>query len=186
MSDSIHPCARHGFSEGSGEDRPAERAAVTLFGRFQLVGWLLLAIAMFPMKLIAYQTVGAAASSAIDFGSGASALVFADSHLSGWTGILSILNYTTGIDSLKFGTSASGLTADQLSQINFGPGILAQISATGVVTGLTAIPETVDLCRDRGRRDAWVRDVETKAWECGGSSLLGFSATRRASRGLKE
>jgi hypothetical protein len=126
MSDSIHPCARHGFSEGSGEDRPAERAAVTLFGRFQLVGWLLLAIAMFPMKLIAYQTVGAAASSAIDFGSGASALVFADSHLSGWTGILSILNYTTGIDSLKLGTSASGLTADQLSQINFGPGILAR------------------------------------------------------------
>jgi autotransporter-associated beta strand protein len=80
-------------------------------------------------------------SSTIDFGSGASALVFSDSSTIGWAGTLSILNYTTGTDSLKFGSGSSALTGSQLAAINFGSGLTAQIDASGFVTGVSAIPE---------------------------------------------
>ena len=88
------------------------------------------------------QTLGAltlAASSAINFGSGASALVFANSSTQSWTAPLLILNYTVSVDSLRFGTSAFGLTNAQLSLLNFN-GLAAQIDANGFVTP-SAIPE---------------------------------------------
>ena len=51
----------------------------------------------------------------IDFGPGASALAFADSHPQNWKGIpLTIVNYTPGVASLRFGTSSAGLTSTQL------------------------------------------------------------------------
>jgi autotransporter-associated beta strand protein len=73
----------------------------------------------------------------IDFGSGASALTFADSSGEDWNGMpLLLVNYTPGVDSLRFGTSSAGLTATQLGLIRFvdfaeAPG---QIDAGGFVT----------------------------------------------------
>ncbi|MGD0259190.1 MAG: hypothetical protein ABSD29_05120 [Verrucomicrobiota bacterium] len=56
----------------------------------------------------------------IDFGSGASVLVFADSHLQNWNGIpLTIVNYTPEVASLRFGTNSAGLTSTQLSLVQF-------------------------------------------------------------------
>ena len=73
----------------------------------------------------------------IDFGSGASALVFADSHTQNWGGIiLRLANYKPGADSLRFGTSSSGLTATQLGLMRF-TGFLdvpGRIDANGFVT----------------------------------------------------
>lgn len=75
------------------------------------------------------------AASVIDFGTGlgASAIVFGASNLQSWSGSLTISNYSTaGGDTLRFGTSASGLTGAQLTLINF-DGIAAQIDASGFV-----------------------------------------------------
>jgi len=56
----------------------------------------------------------------IDLGNGACALSFADSSAEDWGGFaLTITNFTLGVDSLRFGTSASGLTITQLGQITF-------------------------------------------------------------------
>ncbi len=76
---------------------------------------------------------------AIDFGlSDLAALFFDDSHLELWNeATLTILNYTPGSDSLRFGTDASALTPAQLSQINFN-GTPAAITSTGF---LVPIPE---------------------------------------------
>ena len=75
----------------------------------------------------------------IDFGHGASKLVFADSHTQNWGGIaLHLLNYKPGVDSLRFGTSSSGLTATQLGLLRFN-GFLdvpGRIDADGFVTPL--------------------------------------------------
>ena len=79
----------------------------------------------------------------IDFGNGASALVFADSHDQDWQGLnLTIANYTLGVDSLRFGTSSTGLTATQLGLLQFtdfgnAPG---QINASGFVTPVLSAP----------------------------------------------
>ncbi len=73
----------------------------------------------------------------IDFGGGASALVFADSSALDWGPfVLAITNYTRNVDSLRFGTTASGLTAQQLSQISFVDyaSVPGKISAQGFVT----------------------------------------------------
>jgi fibronectin-binding autotransporter adhesin len=80
------------------------------------------------------------ASSTIDFGSTASALVFADSSAQSWTGTLTIANYTTASgNSLRFGTTASGLTSGQLAQISFtGYGAGVTIDGSGYVS---PIPE---------------------------------------------
>jgi len=88
------------------------------------------------------QTLGAltlSAGSTINFGNGTSALVFAASSGQVWTGSLSILNYTTAVDSLRVGTSSNGVTAAQLALIGFS-GIAAQIDLNGFVTP-SAIPE---------------------------------------------
>ena len=81
-----------------------------------------------PLKLTATST--------IDFGSGASAMAFADSSGQPWSSgaILNIVNFTVGVDSLLFGNSSAGLTAQQLSQIRFNQNTPAQVNAEGFVT----------------------------------------------------
>lgn len=85
-------------------------------------------------------TLTLSASSTIDFGSGNSALSFADSSGLAWSGTLTITNYTVGTDTLRFGSSNTALTSTQLSLINFGGGLVAQIDANGYVTG-SSVPE---------------------------------------------
>ena len=64
-------------------------------------------------------------SSIIDLGDGASVIAFANSLTKSWTGTLSIYNWTgnlltgNGTDQVYFGTDITGLSALQLSQINF-------------------------------------------------------------------
>jgi autotransporter-associated beta strand protein len=64
-------------------------------------------------------------NSVIDLGEGASILAFAGSRAQTWSGILSIYNWSgtpvagQGPDQIYFGTDATGLTADQLSQVAF-------------------------------------------------------------------
>ncbi|HTJ77786.1 MAG TPA: PEP-CTERM sorting domain-containing protein [Rariglobus sp.] len=82
----------------------------------------------------------------IDFGSAvtATSLVFTDSSAVSWASgtILTIVNYSTAANTLKFGTTSSGLTPTQLSEIRFetSPGVYsaAGINASGFVS---AIPE---------------------------------------------
>ena len=84
-------------------------------------------------------TVGA--DSVIDFGAGASALLFADSSALSWGGSvsLSLVNFTDGLDSIRFGTSSDGLTAFQLGRITIN-GMAAAIDANGFLSA-SAIPE---------------------------------------------
>ena len=79
----------------------------------------------------------------IDFGSGASALSFADSHTQNWAGIpLYLANYIPGVASLRFGTNSAGLTSTQLGLIHFElinaqnqtVDVPAKIDASGFVT----------------------------------------------------
>lgn len=82
------------------------------------------------------------ATSIIDLGDGASALVFADSSGETWTGgsiSLSFVNFTEDVDSIRIGTSASGLTGQQLAQITIN-GFAAAIDADGFLT-ISNIPE---------------------------------------------
>jgi autotransporter-associated beta strand protein len=60
-----------------------------------------------------------AGSATIDLGAGASALTFANSSGSAWTGGLTILNWTQGSDSIRVGTASGGLTSAQLLAFNF-------------------------------------------------------------------
>ncbi|MBW8780616.1 MAG: autotransporter-associated beta strand repeat-containing protein [Verrucomicrobia bacterium] len=83
-------------------------------------------------------TLTLSSSSTLDFGSGTSALAFADSNSVTWTGLLTLLNFDVGTDTLKFSTSA-GLTATQLSQLSLA-GYTAALDTNGFVT-FSAIPE---------------------------------------------
>lgn len=85
-------------------------------------------------------TLAVTAASSIDFGSGTSGLVFADSHLLNWTGTLTLLNFDVGTDSLKFGSSASSLTQAQLTAISLA-GYTASLDGNGGVIFTSAIPE---------------------------------------------
>lgn len=91
-------------------------------------------------------------ASTIDLGTVASVLAFADSHLSGWTGALRILNWSgsltgDGTDQVYFGTNSGGLTTAQLNQISFysdgGSTLLgtAAILADGEIIPALPIPE---------------------------------------------
>jgi autotransporter-associated beta strand protein len=84
-------------------------------------------------------TLVLSASSTIDLGDGASALLFADSSGAVWSGSvsLSFVNFTEGVDSIRIGTNGDGLTETQLSQITIN-GLAAAINSSGY---LTAIPE---------------------------------------------
>lgn len=76
----------------------------------------------------------------IDMGSGTSALVFLDSSGVTWdpSVSLTIVNFDFGTDSIRFGTSSSGLTLAQLGQITIVGFESVGIDSDGY---LTAIPE---------------------------------------------
>lgn len=79
----------------------------------------------------------------LDFGASlASSFLLADSHPSTWSGTVTITNYPQGVDTLRFGTGASALTAGQFSQISFANygGATGTIDVNGFVTP-SAIPE---------------------------------------------
>lgn len=84
-------------------------------------------------------TLTVSSASTIDFGTGTSALVFADSNSIAWTGIVTLLNFDIGTDSLKFGSTSGALTSDQLGKINLA-GFTASLDSSGFVT-FSAIPE---------------------------------------------
>jgi hypothetical protein len=78
-----------------------------------------------------------------DFDNNASKAVFSSS--SGWTQHLDITNYLSGSSVLSFGTSSSGLSLQDLGQIDFvgySDGGAAQIDSSGFVTPVgSAVPE---------------------------------------------
>lgn len=88
-----------------------------------------------------FTTLTLSANSTIDFGSGDSDLVFADSSGTAWGGSISltIINFTEGVDSIKFGINRDGLTLDQLGQITIN-GQAASIDDSGFLSAV-AIPE---------------------------------------------
>ena len=61
-------------------------------------------------------TLSMGASSIIDFGGSTGTAIFGDSSSITWTGTLTLSNFVSGT-SAKFGTTATGLTGTQLSQI---------------------------------------------------------------------
>ena len=101
-------------------------------------------------------TLTLSANSTLDMGSGASIINYADSSGTTWApgSILSITNWSGnaaggGTDQLYFGSSASGLTAGQISQIvfinplGFAPGSYgAQLLASGELTPVVPEPST--------------------------------------------
>jgi len=110
----------------------------------------------FSQKLGTLNLTGPVASVArtIDFGHGNCALEFDNSAAEGWISsddstpiTLHIVNYTPGYDSLRFGTSASGLTTAQLAQIQFDDlaNLPGQIDSQGFVT--PALPVLLPLVR---------------------------------------
>lgn len=110
-------------------DRIADTSAVTLSGGTLATGGF-------------SETLGAltvSANSVIDFGAGASALVFADSSSISWTGTLTLLNFDIGTDSLRFGNSITALSLAQLEKISFGD-YTAALNSEGFVV-FSAIPE---------------------------------------------
>ncbi len=80
--------------------------------------------------------------SVIDLGTGTSALVFADSSSVTWGGSISLsfVNFTEGVDSIRFGSDNNALSLAQLSQITIN-GSMAGIDSAGYLT-LTTIPES--------------------------------------------
>jgi autotransporter-associated beta strand protein len=88
----------------------------------------------------------------IDFGSGAGALVFADSSGADWNDIpLHIVNFNLQNASLRFGTDAGGLTAEQLALIRFVDfgNVPGQINSEGFVTPLLPdVPEILSVTHD--------------------------------------
>ena len=104
----------------------------------------------FSQKLGTLQLLGTDPSvgRVIDFGNGASALSFADSSGQTWSGFnLSIMNFTVGSDTLRFGNNSSGLQQAQLDALHF-DGYLnlpAQIDSNGFVT--PALPLFVSVKR---------------------------------------
>jgi hypothetical protein len=79
-------------------------------------------------------TLGLTASSTIDFTSGAAELDFANSSGVAWTSgqVLNLIDWTTGVDELRFGTDATGLTLAQLNEIEFdGVSGLARLDVNG-------------------------------------------------------
>ncbi|MDP1580755.1 MAG: autotransporter-associated beta strand repeat-containing protein, partial [Candidatus Didemnitutus sp.] len=90
-------------------------------------------------------TLSLGANAVIDFGSGDAGLAIANSSAQTWSGTLTILNYSAGSNTLRFGTTSSGLTMSQLSQISFGGEIFgATIDSSGYV-GAIPEPSTVAL-----------------------------------------
>ena len=98
----------------------------------------------------------------IDFGAlGTSSLAFADSSALTWSGMLNVVNYTDGSDTLRFGTGIGGLTQAQLDVILVN-GLPASLDANGFVVVGAASPGPVVLVSytlDTGT------DESTLVWE---------------------
>jgi autotransporter-associated beta strand protein len=88
-------------------------------------------------------TLTLSASSVIDLGAGASALVFADSSGVTWGSSigLSFVNFTAGVDTVRIGTTSGGLTGTQLAQIIINGTNYATIDGNGFLAIGAAIPE---------------------------------------------
>lgn len=86
--------------------------------------------------------VEASVQRVIDFGNASSALSFADSGAENWSGLqLTVLNYTPGADTLRFGENNNGLTLAQLELIQFAnlSNLPGQIDANGFVTPMLPV-----------------------------------------------
>jgi autotransporter-associated beta strand protein len=88
-------------------------------------------------------TLTLSASSVIDLGAGASALVFADSSGATWGSSigLSFVNFTAGVDTVRIGTTSGGLTGTQLAQIIINGTNYATIDGNGFLAIGAAVPE---------------------------------------------
>ena len=76
----------------------------------------------------------------LDF-SGSNTISFADCSAESWLGQLVITNFDVGVDSLRFGTDADGLTTAQLTQIT----VDGQTGASLDTNGFLVIPEPTTL-----------------------------------------
>ncbi|HVZ66561.1 MAG TPA: autotransporter-associated beta strand repeat-containing protein [Lacunisphaera sp.] len=82
------------------------------------------------------------ANSFIDFGGGNDTLAFADSSAATWLGTVTLMNFTVGSDFLRFGSSASGLSGAELSQISLAGYTVTGLDGSGyVLFNPTAVPE---------------------------------------------
>jgi autotransporter-associated beta strand protein len=86
-----------------------------------------------------FGTLDVDGNATIDFGDGTSALVFGDSSGIAWgeSISLSIINFTEGVDSIRFGINFEGLAGPQLGKITIN-GLTVAIDEQGY---LSAIPE---------------------------------------------
>lgn len=98
------------------------------------------------LALVAHtQTLGLltiTGNSTFNFGGAGGALVFGNSAAQIWSGTLTITNYATASNSLRFGNDGVGLSALQLGAIRFADygNALGQIDSLGFITP-SAIPE---------------------------------------------
>jgi len=90
-----------------------------------------------------FSSLAVAANSTIDFGAGSASLTFGSSATQTWSGTVTISNYSSSLNLLQFGSTAAALTTQQLGLLRFADygNAAGQISALGVVTPLSAIPE---------------------------------------------
>jgi len=91
------------------------------------------------------QTINAltlGANSAINYEAGGAEIDFASSSSQTWSGTLNLTNWNSSADKLRFGTDSTGLTSNQLAQIEFnGTGLgTAQIDANGYIIAVTPPP----------------------------------------------
>lgn len=101
-------------------------------------------------------TLGLSAGSVLDLGAGQSIVHFAASSASNWTGLLSIANWDgdwrngSGTDQVVFGSSNAGLSASQLSQIQFaGFPVGGKLLSTGeLLPASPPIPTAGDIDQD--------------------------------------
>lgn len=120
-------------------------------------------------------TLTLSANSTLNFGNGSSVIRFAASSGQTWTSgrTLTLANWTSGSDRLFFGTSASGLTAGQLSQISFlNPGGFATGTYPAMMLGsgeIVPVPEPV----------TWLAPLSLLGW-------LGWRRMRHHVRTLRQ